>query len=841
MNQLRPDRRPELTRLSVTAARPLLAIYWTTLAIFTHWPRLNLGTPDPWESGLPTDKLLHFGAFGLLSALLISAKPAGRKASPFFNVLLAFLIATVYAYVDEFSQVWFAGREASWADFFANFSVISIFLIAGTMADVLRWRRRHPLAAARIALGVAVGVLLVTYNMTPSSYRPALPWIQQFNRDFGQYVLFDHLAHFLMAMVVTWLLIVAKPFGVRRPLISAVISIALFAASGQAMERFQMRFGRNYEFADLRAHYWGIAVGMVVVGGGWTLYRLSRHALRFRRAPQREAPSAAHPARFFRHAAVVSGLTLVSRLTGLARDAVLAATFGRSAITSAFLIGFLVPNLFRRLFGEGALSSAFIPSYTEWLERDRHTARRLACFCLGVLLVVLGGATLVGELMLGGLLHARAWQPANALAIELAMWMLPYMPMICLVAVLGALLQVHGRFAPAAAAPILLNLCLIAAMLWAAQDLYSAEGVGPDSINPTMAEAIKVVAGAVLIAGVLQLAWVALPAIDVESIDFHWRAAWRPFRGMMRLFLPMVIGLAIFQFNALLDSLIAMALAPPTPDQTTFQWFGHAIAYPIADKGQVASLQWAQRLYQFPLGVFGIAIATAVFPALSHAAAQGADLGRAHFRVILQRGLRMTVFIGLPASLGLMLVRLPLTRVIFERGEFTLEDSQYVARVLAGYAAAIWAYSMVHVLTRAFYALKDPKTPVRVSLKMAGLNFALNLTLVWFLGATGLAWSTAATAMLQCVILVRVLGRRVPGLLDRALWRAWRNAAMLSAVMAGVLWPFTRLARFDTAGGADLLYRLLLVVVAGAGLYLLGGRWLGMEELGWIRNRKHDA
>ena len=194
--------------------------------------------------------------------------------------------------------------------------------------------------------------------------------------------------------------------------------------------------------------------------------------------------------------------------------------------------------------------------------------------------------------------------------------------------------------------------------------------------------------------------------------------------------------------------LLPLARKSATPSSSTsWAW---TLNYPIG-QGGLAALFRSQLLYQFPLGVFGIAIATAVFPAPADAAAETGAAGKAHFRTIIQHGLRLTVFVGLPASVGLFMVRLPLCRVVFEGREFTLADSRRCAMIVAAYAPAIWAYSMTHVLTRAFYAVKNSKTPMIASVAMVALNFLLNITLVWFLGAAGLALATAICAIIQCV------------------------------------------------------------------------------------------
>ncbi|HEX7011009.1 MAG TPA: murein biosynthesis integral membrane protein MurJ, partial [Phycisphaeraceae bacterium] len=403
-------------------------------------------------------------------------------------------------------------------------------------------------------------------------------------------------------------------------------------------------------------------------------------------------PAPAAASGFVGHAALVSALTLVSRVTGLLRDAALASGLGRGPVADAFIFGFQVPNLFRRLFGEGAFSAAFIPAYTRLVRDDPVLARRFASLCLGLLIVVLGAITLLGEALLAAMVAHFPWTQDTALALRLTMIMLPYMPMICLVAILGAMLQVHGRFGSPAAAPILLNLIMIAAILLATRGELS---------DDQLRHAVRIVAWSVVAAGAAQVIWQTLAVLRVESFTAQLAGTGPAVRSMLRVFVPVVLGLAVFQINTFFDNVLAMALSPKD-GQATLHLLGLSLPRPL-EKGSVVALAFAQRLYEFPLGIFGIAIATAIFPALAQAAPAG-KAGRPsaasqadeadetdsrhleRFAQVLRHGLRLSVFIGLPASVGLILVRVPLARVVFERQAFTLQDSLAVATILAGYA-----------------------------------------------------------------------------------------------------------------------------------------------------------
>lgn len=629
----------------------------------------------------------------------------------------------------------------------------------------------------------------------------------------------DLFVHFGAFALLTVGLAAARPAGAsasrRTSATTAVIVVALYALLD---EWTQSWVGRVVAMDDVLVSLIGVAAAAGAMSGATAggATPPTCDAATSTRDGSRE-PSSAAGRGFVRNAAVVGGLTFVSRLTGLVRDAVLAAALGLSSVADAFFIGFLVPNLFRRLFGEGALTAAFIPHYTDLMHHDPTLARRFASLWLAVLLIGLSLVTLAGEAALLGL-STLEWSEHTSLALRYTMVMLPYMPTICLVALIGAMLQVHGRFGPAAAAPVLLNLVTIAATLLGGYLFTDLSWIA------------MLVAISVLVAGVVQLAWQLIALLRVDRLTMSVTGTGPAFRATLAMMGPMLVGLAVFQINSFLDSVIAFALAGPGQ----FTVWGRPVAYPM-DAGAVAALQWAQRLYQFPLGVFGIAVATAIFPALAHAAAEPA-----RFRTTLQQGLRLTMFIGLPASVGLILVRVPLSRVIYERGQFTLDDAGRVGTILAGYAAAVWAYSMTHVLTRAFYARKDAATPLRISMKMVALNFALNLTLIWHLGAAGLAWATATSSAMQVLLMLRAARRHVKRPIDAGVCRAWGRTAGATAAMAmaiaPLLWLFPPMTL--TRGGAAL--QLAAMVGIGALVYAAVS-WLASAPELRLLTRRRDA
>lgn len=513
-----------------------------------------------------------------------------------------------------------------------------------------------------------------------------------------------------------------------------------------------------------------------------------------------------------RDSRTVSVITMASRVTGLVREAAMSRLFGVSALTDAFFFAFQLPNLFRRLFGEGALSAAFLPEYARLDRDDPASARALSALVFGRFALLMTGIAAVGIVLLvavDGLLD----RADAALVQELMAIMLPYMPMVCLVALAGAALQVRGSFAPTAAAPILLNLAMVGGAF------LGAHWCGVD--GPA---AFRVIAWSVLAAGVTQVAWTAVALRRMGAWPSgRTQAARDAFKTVVARFVPTALGLGVIQLNTFVDSLIASWPAVVGPTILGY-------AYPL-DAGAQTTLSYAQRLYEFPLGVFGIALATAIFPRLA-AAREDAEFGG-----ILRRGLRLTVFIGVGAGTGLMLVAVPLTATVFQGAAFSPADTDRVAAALLAYSPAIWAYSAIHVLTRAFYARGDMRTPLRISLVMVGLNLVLNLILIWTpLKETGLAWSTAACAMLQCGLLLRALRASQGQGVDRAVLHSAARSVACGCAMALVLWGCWRVLALGDGWAARAMELAILTAVGGVA-YLGCAALLRMPEARWALGR----
>lgn len=510
---------------------------------------------------------------------------------------------------------------------------------------------------------------------------------------------------------------------------------------------------------------------------------------------------------FVSHAWTFGSLTFVSRCAGLVRDAVCSRVFGASPVWSAFATAFVIPNVFRRLFGEGALSAAFVPRYTQLTKHDAEMSDRFASLVLAGVLALLGGVVIVTVVALGFVLaNTPAVAEERRLLLTLLMVMLPFAPLVCATAVAGAMLQTHGRFVPSAAAPILLNACIIVAALL----FGTGEGVH-------LARASIAVAISVTIAGVLQLAWCVWRLRGVVRWRRGFGEAGTHARKMLITMGPAAIGLGAVSLGTLIDAAIAgypVAVGPTIA----------GAEYPL-DQSAAGVLYYAQRLYQFPLGVFSIAIATAVFPALS----RDADEPDA-FAETFRRGLRLSVFIALPAAVGLVLVREPIVQVLFGGGRFDEENAARVSWALAGYAGATAAAGVTHVVNRAFYARGDTMTPMKIGIATVALNGVLSATLVWWLREFGIALATAIAGCVQGALLLIVLDRRFGAkrLIDAAVIRAAARVAGASIVMGAAV----VLVGVVTPEGDAL--QLGARVLGGAVAFAMVAWLLRADEMGWL-------
>ncbi len=451
---------------------------------------------------------------------------------------------------------------------------------------------------------------------------------------------------------------------------------------------------------------------------------------------------------FLKSAKTVSLCTLLSRILGLARDIICASFFGTSLAWDAFVVAFKIPNLFRRLFGEGALSAAFIPVFTEYLEtRGKKDAWELVNITGTLLFIILGGLVVLAEISFSVIPAVFSLNQKWELVLSLLMVTFPYVLFICMVAFAMAVLNSLKHFLIPALAPVALNICWIMGVI-----------LLTPIFGNTLDKKIFGVAIAILFGGMIQLA-MQLPVLRSEGITFRPSLYFSHpgLRRIMALMLPIIFGLAAVQINVLMDSFIAIAFAKPPGGPESFLVAGIAIPYPL-ETGAASVLYYGDRLIQFPLGVFGIAMATAVFPFFStHAARKDWT----SFTDTFNQAIRVVLFIGIPASVGLILLRRPLVELFYERNAFTAESTYRTATVILCYSLGVWAYSASHVIVRAFYSMQDTLTPVKVGAAMVGLNLILNLTLIWSLREGGLALATAISATVQIIILFAILQKKL--------------------------------------------------------------------------------
>ncbi|MDB5386589.1 MAG: murJ 3 [Planctomycetaceae bacterium] len=538
--------------------------------------------------------------------------------------------------------------------------------------------------------------------------------------------------------------------------------------------------------------------------------------MKFERA--NPAPSAS----WLRGAAIVGAMTVLSRVLGLVRDIAMAKLFGLSPVMDAFTVAFRIPNLFRKLFGEGALATSFIPIFTRELQQaDRSQAWMLASAVLGWLALFLSALVLAGEIALGLWAWCFTVTAETLILIELTALMLPYLILICLASQVGAVLNSLGHFKWPATVPVVLNFVWLLGV-WCLTPWFS---------TPEMQA--RVVAGCVLLSGVLQLL-VQWPALHSTGFRFQkdWRPVRNPLREILASMLPVVLGLSITQVNTFSDSLIAWLFSQPAGQTDAVMFLPGSPCYPL-QAGAVSALYYGERMYQFPLGVFGVALGTAIFPLLARHAARG-ELDQ--LRKDLSLGLRLVILIGVPASAALVWLSQPIARCLFERGEFGPAETVRTGQIIAAYGCGVWAYCGLLILQRGCYAVGDRLTPLRIGVLIVGINFLLNLILIWFVAERGLAFSTAFCAMLQIAILMWSTQRRVGRFEWIELGSCLARTFIATSFMTAVGMILVTACATHPAWSGKLTG--LVVPCLGASLIYLGSAWLlKLDELWMILRR----
>ncbi len=497
--------------------------------------------------------------------------------------------------------------------------------------------------------------------------------------------------------------------------------------------------------------------------------------------------------RITRAAGVVSGATLVSRILGFVRDMVTAYFFGSGAATDAFFVAFRIPNLLRRLFAEGALSVAFIPVFTGYLSKHtRQEALDMARAVFTMLALTLLGVTALGEIfapaMVGVMAPGFVDDPEKfRLTVTLTRITFPYIFFIGLVALCMGVLNSMGHFAAPALAPALLNVCMISGVyVW---NLASG--------NPVYGLAAGVVAGGVAQL-LLQVPFMKRKGVKLRpNFNFNHPALKR----ILLLMGPAAMGGAVYQVNIIVGTLLASLL--PT--------------------GSVSYLYYADRVVEFPLGVFAIALGTAALPSMARHTAENNMAGLVQS---FSHSLRLVMVISIPASAGLIVLREPITEVLFQRGAFTHLASLMTADALLYYTLGLWAFSAIKIVSSAFFAMQDTKTPLKVAILAFVANIGFSLALMGPLKHGGLAFATSLAAMLNVGVLIFLLRTRLGQLDGRHILITTLKTTAASLAMAAVLyfsgheqWPFGR------------MIKLPVLLAIGALVFLIAARLLRLDEL----------
>ncbi|MFQ5991435.1 MAG: murein biosynthesis integral membrane protein MurJ [Nitrospiraceae bacterium] len=499
-------------------------------------------------------------------------------------------------------------------------------------------------------------------------------------------------------------------------------------------------------------------------------------------------------------AGLIGTATFSSRILGLIRDMVLARLFGATPAADAFFVAYRIPNLLRELFAEGSMSSAFIPVFTEYHTlRTKRDAWELASAMFTTLLTIITLVTVVGILaapVIAWLLAPGFHHDPAKLTVTtvLTRIMFPYLLFISLAALAMGVLNSLRAFAAPALSPVFFNLFIIGSALF----------LSPRMPEPIVGVAIGVVAG-----GAAQFA-MQLPGLKLRGMLFGWRfQPWHP--GVKRigmLMVPSLLGLSVTQVNIMISTVLG-------------SYFDGGPTY----------LFYGMRLIQFPLGVFGVALATAILPTLAAHAARGA---MDELRVTLAFGLRMILFIMLPAMLGLILLRVPIVHLIFEHGSFTSQDTDATAMAVLCYAIGLWAFGGVRIIVATFYSMQDTKTPALAAVAAVAANLVLSLFLMAPLAHAGLALATALAAMLNGGILIAVLNQRLGGIDWGSIIRAAGRAVLAALpVVLACLW----VSNMDVWNRPDDWAAKAIMLLVGVGLSVTG--YFGIHAL--LRSEEMDV
>lgn len=496
-----------------------------------------------------------------------------------------------------------------------------------------------------------------------------------------------------------------------------------------------------------------------------------------------------------RSAGVVGSATLFSRILGLVRDVLTARLFGTDLAASAFVVAFTIPNLFRKILGEGALTGAFVPVFTEYLEKKGlKEGWRVASIIFSLLSIVLAGVVLAGFALIWLVTNTFNLSDKFILVFQLLKIMLPYLFFICLVGLSMGILNSVRHFIMPAISPVILNLVWIGSLFL----LCPRFGDTPE-------EKIFGLAVGVVIGGIIQLA-VQLPILKRKGFSFQFIPDWHnPAAKRIALLMgPGILGLAVFQLNTVVDRFLAMVIGPGAP----------------------STLYYGNRLIQLPLGVFGIAFATAALPVMARLMARNKI---EEFKDAFSHSLRNVLLVTIPATVGLIVLGRPIITLLFQRDAFGVSSTNATVWVLLFYAIGLPAFAGLKIITQSFYSFQDTRTPVKVGAAAMLLNLVLNLAVVYIpwlrvhLREGGLALATSIAALVNAGVLIYLLRRRLGPIRGRAIVSFILRISAASIFMGLACLLSLYLLR-DLSSGGDLGDRIVLVVVPmAAGLVVLIG------------------
>jgi putative peptidoglycan lipid II flippase len=515
-----------------------------------------------------------------------------------------------------------------------------------------------------------------------------------------------------------------------------------------------------------------------------------------------------------RSAGVVSLAVFMSRVTGLLRESVMARLFGASMIYDAFMLGFRIPNLTRDLFAEGALASAFVPTFSEYLsQRSKEEAVRLVSLVATALIIVVGAVCTAGIIFAPVLVHLLAPGYAEVpgkfeLAVRMTRIMFPFLLLVALAAQAMGVLNACNRFGVPALASTFFNLGSVGFGI-----VLGGKWLGPVlHLAPIEGMAIGVVLG-----GALQLIW-QLPSL--HQLGFRFRAIldWSDpgLQRILRLMVPAILGNAAVQINVMVNTNFASTIVDPIRGLN----------------GSVSWLSYAFRFMQLPLGLFGVAMASATLPSIARSVASGR---MDEFRRTLSNSLGTVFLLTIPSSVGLVVLGKSIIGAIYQDGRhFQLYDTQQTAVALSYYAIGLMGYAALKVLSPAFYALNDARTPMLVSLGSILVNYASASTMIRFagLGHAGLALSTSAVALFGFVVLFAILRKRIGGVHGRDLATQIGKVSLASAIMGAAIFATSRgMGMWLGASQMARLADLAVSLPVGLAVYYAACGALGLAEI----------